>query len=147
MNISASDTIDISGNTISGNKAAYYGGGIILNCTGLVNITKNTIANNSAGTYGGGIMIQPGTKVNITGNEIKSNAAGDYGGGIWGTARGWATTEVVTVAGKPLTVTRYVPCFTETTNTYSGNSNGKKQGAWGPGIDKWCADSGFDVYP
>ncbi|HPT31216.1 MAG TPA: right-handed parallel beta-helix repeat-containing protein [Prolixibacteraceae bacterium] len=147
MNISASDTVEISGNTISGNTAAYYGGGIILNCTGLVIISKNTIANNSVGTYGGGIMIQPGTKANITGNEIKSNAAGDSGGGIWGTAQGWAKTEVVTVSGKPQTVPRYVPCFTETTNTYSGNSNGKKQGAWGPGIDKWCADSGFDVYP
>jgi hypothetical protein len=34
----------------------------------------------------------------------------------------------------------------ENTNTYSGNSHGEKFGAWGPGVDKWCADAGYDVY-
>jgi hypothetical protein len=85
--------------------------------------------------------------VTITGNQITSNTAGEYGGGIYGTAQGWRNTEVVTIKGKPETVVRYVPCFAENTNTYSGNSNGRKQGGWGPGVDKWCDDSGFDVYP
>jgi len=144
--LSTSDNVTVSGNTITGNKSANFGGGIYNGSSGNVIISKNTISENSAGNYGGGIMIQYGTKTSVTDNIISNNNATESGGGIWGTPLGWEKTAVVTVAGQPLTVIRYVPCFTETTNTYSGNSNGKILGEWGPGTDKWCDDSGYDVY-
>jgi parallel beta-helix repeat protein len=163
---------EVSGNTISGNTSGM-GGGIYVH-SGEVVIRKNTITQNKA-TMGGGIMCQSGVDPLIQENTISKNNASDNGGGIYintagsvlprvvsntisenyatkkgggiyGRASGWPLTEVVTVSGKQESVRAYVPCFLENTNSYSGNSHGEVFGAWGPGVDKWCADSGYDVY-
>jgi parallel beta-helix repeat protein len=147
IHLNSATTADIKGNTITGNNSNTYGGGIYIGYGTNITVKQNTISKNTAGIYGGGIFTQNSANAAIEGNEIKDNYAGEYGGGICGTVKGWPTTAVVTVKGKAETVTRYVPCFTETTNTWSGNSHGKKTGAWGPGIDKWCDDSGYDFYP
>ncbi len=133
---------EVSGNIISGNTSEM-GGGIYVHTGGVV-IRKNTITQNQA-TMGGGIMCQSVNAL-IQENTISKNFASKKGGGIYGRASGWPLTEVVTVSGKQETVKAYVPCFLENTNTYSGNSHGEVFGAWGPGVDKWCADSGYDVY-
>ena len=145
ISLSAKDSITVTGNTIKGNTA-QMGGGIYNNSSGYVLISNNTIANNSATWLGGGIMIQSQTKTKVTGNKIESNHATEHGGGIYGTALGWDRTAEVTVQGLKRNVPRYVPCFTESDNTYSGNSHGMKVSEWGPGIDKWCEEAGFDVY-
>ena len=143
-----SGNVTIKKNTISQNKA-NIGGGIMLQSNVDLLIQENAISKNQASEYGGGIYINTAGAVlpRVTGNTLSENFATKKGGGIYGRASGWPSTEVVTVSGKPTTVSRYVPCFTETTNTYSGNSHGEKFGAWGPGVDKWCEDSGFDVHP
>jgi parallel beta-helix repeat protein len=145
INLSATDSITITENIIK-NNTALYGGGIYNNSSGYVLISKNTISGNTAKSYGGGIMIQSQTKTKVTGNKIESNSASEHGGGIYGTALGWEKTAEVTVKGVKRNVTRYIPCFAESDNTYSGNSHGVKVSEWGPGTDNWCADAGFDVY-
>lgn len=138
---------EISGNTISGNSSDN-GAGICLNYEkeGALTIRQNTISDNKATYDGGGIYIGTVNSTKIEGNKINRNFAGQKGGGISGTANGWVRTADVTVSGKTQTVLRHVPCFTETTNTYSDNSQGNKSGSWGPGVDKWCDDAGFNVY-
>lgn len=72
----------ITHNIITGNTAAYGGGGI--NCQGWATITNNTITGNT-GPYGGGICIWGafGVHGTIANNIITGNTAID-GGGIYG---------------------------------------------------------------
>lgn len=78
---SASDgqVVNISGGTISDNKAKTYGGGIFLNVATL-NLTGGTITGNTAGTSGGGIYMSTSSgtlKVSgsptVTGNTLADN--------------------------------------------------------------------------
>jgi parallel beta-helix repeat protein len=137
-------TGEILGNTITGNTNSS-GGGIYVLSGGDLSIKQNIISENKAVTYGGGIYLPSQGSAKIEGNTITGNYAGFQGGGIYGTAFGWAFTADVTVGGQTLKVARHVPCFTEDTNSYSGNVNGQKIGSWGPGADKWCDNAGYDV--
>jgi uncharacterized protein (TIGR02145 family) len=138
----------IKKNTVSGNKATLGGGlGCQSNCIAV--IRENIFSQNQASENGGGLYINTAGQKNpvVESNVITGNYAKQKGGGIYGFASGWKSSEVVTVSGKDKTVTRYVPCFTENSNSYNGNSHGEKFGEWGPGVDKWCTDAGYDVHP
>jgi len=82
------DSTTITGNTISGNSAAFRGGGIFIYDAHYANISNNTITCNSAGA-GGGIYLSMGAySTIISGNAISSNTASrpirvtNYGGGL-----------------------------------------------------------------
>jgi len=85
------DSTTITGNTISGNSAAFRGGGIFIYDAHYANISNNTITCISAGA-GGGIYLSMGGGQNdrsvISGNTISSNTASrpirvtNYGGGL-----------------------------------------------------------------
>jgi hypothetical protein len=134
----------IINNVIRNNTAAYQGGGILFqgDAAGTGEVINNVIEQNSA-AYGGGLSGRPSQ---ISGNQFISNTATNYGGAIFGRSMAWNATETVTVQGLPRLVNRHVPCFTETSNTYTGNTHGSMEGNWGPGIDNWCPDVGFNVY-
>ncbi|MBZ5639711.1 MAG: hypothetical protein LAO51_13275 [Acidobacteriia bacterium] len=88
--------LQASGNTVSSNLAASYGGGIqagtfsVLGGITRAAITTNTIEGNSAGVDGGGIAGVVGypsyfatdDKMDVSGNTVNSNEAGRDGGGI-----------------------------------------------------------------
>ena len=70
----------ISNNTIIGNSANYYGGGI--GCSqSSPTINNNTISENSASS-GGGIYCGYNSSPTIGNNTISGNSANQYGGGI-----------------------------------------------------------------
>jgi hypothetical protein len=72
-------TAEIVNSTISGNKAAKYGGGI--SAMGAVRITNTTISGNKTTTYGGGIAVAG--KVWITNCTITKNTVVGVGGALW----------------------------------------------------------------
>ena len=72
--------LTISNNTITGNTASDFGGGI---CTATLfspTITNNTVTGNTASSYGGGIYA--GGSPTISNNTIRGNIASQCGGGI-----------------------------------------------------------------
>lgn len=75
--VKSGSTLEIYGNTISGNNA-YEGGGIYV--VGSLKIAGGKIANNQAA--GGGGIYTTGT-LTITGGEISGNTVSEAGGGIW----------------------------------------------------------------
>ncbi len=78
-------TLTLTNSTISDNTANFYGGGI--DNGGTLTLTNNTITGNTANN-GGGILNSGGT-LTLTNNTISDNTANLYGGGIynyyWGT--------------------------------------------------------------
>ena len=73
----------ISGNTIAGNSADYWGGGIWIALVGSnITISNNIITRNSAPQKGGGIY-DGYSKASIVYNTITDNEA-EYGGAIFG---------------------------------------------------------------
>jgi len=77
----------IQGNTISGNRQAYHGGGVRAESSTVI-IKNNTITNNQAGPlgihergWGGGIYCSGGAAI-ITNNTVTGNSAVDCGGAI-----------------------------------------------------------------
>jgi len=77
----------ISGNTISGNSG-HWGGGLY-GYSGSGTISHNTFSANNSVTIrvgvnsgGGGILCDEGFSPTITGNTFSSNTAADYGGGL-----------------------------------------------------------------
>ncbi|MCM1368071.1 MAG: hypothetical protein NC184_04595 [Roseburia sp.] len=106
VNISA--RFDMSGGTISNNRATQYGGGVyvdggtfemsggtIEHCSahrgggvymsGNVTIGNAEISNNTSANHGGGIYVNNGSLV-IDGGTVSSNVSGTYGGGMFVTA-------------------------------------------------------------
>jgi len=73
-------SMDISGNSLSGNRASY-GGGIFVERSPAASISKNRILSNSA-SNGGGIGCYGGSHPAIVNNVIAANSA-DRGGGVW----------------------------------------------------------------
>jgi hypothetical protein len=145
--VSLGGNVEVKNNQIKKNQAQYSGGGISVgDYNGIqATIKDNTLEGNTAGENGGGIVSNNGLP-DISGNQFISNTAGQKGGAIFGKASNWNATETVTVQGMPRVVPRHVPCFNETSNTYSGNTHGVPGGEWGPGTDNWCPDAGFNVY-
>jgi predicted outer membrane repeat protein len=136
-------TRTIVNNIIRGNLAGYSGGGINIQvANGITEVVNNQIIQNSAAD-GGGLSGRPSQ---ISGNQFVSNTATRYGGAIFGRSLAWNSAETVTVQGLPRVVNRHVPCFSEGTNTYTGNTHGVMEGNWGPGIDNWCPNVGFNVW-
>ena len=75
----------ITGNTISGNRASRYGGGIHCDSSSPT-ISNNTISGNMASSSdggGGGISCDCSSSPAISGNTISGNMAWHYGGGIY----------------------------------------------------------------
>ena len=70
--------LTMSGGTITGNRAAVFGGGI--HNEGTLTITGGSITDNTAGTYGGAIYSN--STVSISGATISGNTAESGGGGI-----------------------------------------------------------------
>jgi len=73
---------NISGNTLSGNTTNGDGGGIFCETSG-PNISGNTLSANSASGGGGGIYCTDYSSPNIGGNTISGNTANGNGGGIY----------------------------------------------------------------
>ena len=73
-----SPTID--GFTITGGKADYWGGGVLVDSSSPT-LSRNTITNNQA-IWGGGIWVRDGSPV-LRHNTIISNYASNYGGGVY----------------------------------------------------------------
>ncbi|MCZ8039857.1 MAG: right-handed parallel beta-helix repeat-containing protein, partial [Microcystis sp. LE17-20A] len=69
-------TLTLTNNTITGNTANFYGGGIYN--AGTLTLTNNTISDNTANFYGGGIY--NGGTLTLTNSTITDNTA-TYGGG------------------------------------------------------------------
>jgi parallel beta-helix repeat protein len=65
---------NIAGNTISGNSASYYGGGIYAGTS--TNIMDNVITANKANYLGSGIFCGYHSSAKITGNVIRANLDG-----------------------------------------------------------------------
>ncbi len=138
---------DVSDNDIVGNKANNGAGMFVASTSGAnVSISQNLLEDNTATGNGGGIYLGTNGTTPVTGNTIKNNYAGNFGGGINGRAEGWERDATVTVEGNTRTVRRHVPCFTENSNNYSGNTHGADFGEWGPGADNWCDDAGQTIY-
>jgi len=78
-------TLGLYGSTVSGNTAAYEGGGILLGNND-ANIVSSTISNNattfSGFIYGGGAIYMAESDTSISNSHITSNSSGDYGGAI-----------------------------------------------------------------
>jgi hypothetical protein len=88
-------TASISGLTISGGNAGFFGsGGGLLN-SGTATLTKCTISGNSAG-YGGGLYTRSGGAATLTNCTISGNSAGS-GGGLLNS--GTATLTNCTISG------------------------------------------------
>lgn len=77
----SSSSPTISNNTISGNTASSYGGGIYLNDNSSPTISNNTISGNETG-QGGGIFCFSSSPT-IRNNTINENKASSSGGGIY----------------------------------------------------------------
>lgn len=78
----------ITGNTITGNKAEYGGGGISVNFNSFPTITNNTITyNNTINGGGGGISVYDSSPT-ISNNTITGNTVSDKGGGIYVSSSG-----------------------------------------------------------
>ena len=107
--ISNSESLLITGTTISGNSASY-GGGIYNNFDATLTITSSTISGNAA-NYGGGIANLE--VLSISSSTISNNTAESSGGGIDSAAA--------------------LSTFTLTSSTVTGNSAGDADG--GGGID------------
>src|SRR5262249_48027619 len=80
-------TMTITGCTISGNSAQYYGGGIwdpgnFGENNGILTITSSIVSGNTAGRNGGGIGGDAGLTLS-GGSPIADNSASGDGGGIW----------------------------------------------------------------
>jgi hypothetical protein len=145
-------------NNIFNNVSIADGGGIVV-WDGTPQIRNNNITGNQSGQTGGGIGVTNKGSSSydawpvIEGNTISNNHA-TQGGGVYGRASNWERTANIVVIDQlgnevPMTVLRHMPCFTEPTNTYSGNTHEYSsappnfRGAWGP--NGWCDDSGFHV--
>jgi hypothetical protein len=78
--------ITLTGSTLYGNSAQYYGGGLE-NATGggAVTIVNSAIFNNSASTFGGGIA-NFGGPMTVINSTIANNTTPFEGGGFMGTA-------------------------------------------------------------
>ena len=85
--------LTISGGTITGNRAAVFGGGI--HNEGTLNMTGGSIANNTAGQYGGGIYSN--STATISGATLSGNSAQAGGGAI--SSEGTLTLDGVTIQG------------------------------------------------
>ncbi len=71
----------LSNSTLTGNTAAYFGGGIFNN-SGTATIGSSTLSDNFARGYGGGIENYGGTAT-IGNSTLSGNSAGAYGGGVY----------------------------------------------------------------
>ncbi len=140
IHVLSGSNVSIRQNTFTGNEAEH--GGAIKLDTEIISLQSNVFQQNRAAD-GGAIF---GWAQQISENQFINNYATNRGGAIYGGQSNWPVTATVTVAGQVTQVPRYVPCFPEATNTYSGNSHGNVLGAWGPGADNWCPDSGHDVF-
>jgi len=90
--VGGSATLTVSGCTISGNSAYFYGGGIG-NSAGNMQISNCTFSGNSASSNGGGIYTEyDGSQVHISNCTLSGNSADFHGGGIY--SQGAATVAV-----------------------------------------------------
>jgi predicted outer membrane repeat protein len=137
---SGGGNLSIQQNTFTDNTSDY--GGAIYSGGSIKSVVSNVFGSNRA--IDGGAFY--GRAEQLSGNQFLNNFASNRGGAIKGGASNWPTTATVTVAGQMIQVPRYVPCFAEPTNTYSGNGHGSVFGAWGPGTDNWCQSAGYDVH-
>ncbi|MFT4263932.1 MAG: choice-of-anchor Q domain-containing protein, partial [Nocardioides sp.] len=85
--ISASDTVTLSGLTLTGGHATSYGGGIGLDGPGTLQLHGVRVTGNTAATSGGGIGGDPAGRyysVYLYSSTVDANTAGGDGGGIGG---------------------------------------------------------------
>ncbi len=74
----------MSGGTICGNTALNsYGGGVNIGTNSTFNMTGGSITNNKAAKDAGGVYINNGCVFTMSGGSITGNVAVDYGGGVW----------------------------------------------------------------
>ena len=105
-------TGNITGGTITGNKAVNdCGGGIFVNISSKLNIKGGTISSNSA-KWGGGVFNQYGGNTNMTGGVITQNYASDRGGGLFNKSSG-TTKGIISLTGGTISANT-------STNTGSG---------------------------
>ncbi len=155
-------TLTLTNNTITGNKATFYGGGIdnrgtltltnstisdntanngygggIFNSGGTLTLTNNTITGNTA-FYGGGIY-NAGT-LTLTNNTISDNTANLYGGGIYNYQWGTLTLTNNTITGNKADLggggifNNYLGTLTLTDSTITGNTTNNTVYGYGGGI-------------
>ena len=75
-------SLTMEGGTIVGNTAEQ-GGGVYVGGTSPFNMTGGTISGNKANTNGGGVYVNSGASFNMTGGTISGNTAIKYGGGVF----------------------------------------------------------------
>ena len=80
--LSGSNTFNMSGGEISGNKGGFYGG-VYMCYYAVFNMSGDAlISNNTAINYGGGVYVYFKAVFNMSGGKITGNNGGYYGGGV-----------------------------------------------------------------
>ncbi len=117
-------TLTVTNSTLSGNSAAYYGGGIYNR--GTLTVTNSTLSGNSAGGFGGGIHNEVGT-LTVTNSTLSDNSATDYWGGGISNDDGTVAVTNSTFSGNNAAIDGggifcWFGTLTVTNSTFSGNS-------------------------
>ena len=124
--------LTVTNSTITGNQAAYQGGGIFNNISGTLSVSNSTISGNTA-NLGGGIYNQG--SLNISNTTIASNLAFTQGGGILNNG-GSLSVSNSTITGNTSNLGGGINnsgILTVTNSTISGNSSGGSGGGGGGG--------------
>ena len=74
--------VNLTGGTITGNKATKGDGGVINMAGGTVTISGAKLTGNTSSQYGGAVYLYNGVTVTMTGGEISSNQAASEGGAV-----------------------------------------------------------------
>jgi hypothetical protein len=127
----------LQSDTITGNTAGEYGGGVDLD-SGKATIVNTTITGNTATSDGGGVDTDSSSAIQFTNDTIDANHSGGHGGGVWVTGSNLAfvntivadnTASVSGTSAKATTSTRAAPASprrhrmaTSTTTRSSGRS-------------------------
>jgi len=74
-------SLTVSGSTISGNTAAFSGGGIFNQTGGSLKLIGSTVSGNQATGIGGGIYNNG--SLTLTNSTISGNSASEFGGGVY----------------------------------------------------------------